>query len=247
MSLEVLTWAFRQEIRPATRKITLVALADCSNADTGEAFPAIATMQRMTSLNRKTLIRAIDDLQTSGWIEDTGKRVGGTGQVKVYRIVGYRPENGTVKESQIYHERGPILPPKSPKIGTRTQKEPEGSQEGAPSRAADYPLPTELDTPDLQEAWTAWQKHRREKRQPITPTAAVMQLKKLCAMGAARALAALQHSTENGYQGLFEPKNHGTRSKNNQPSNSRNAGTLNEGRASQFAGVGKVATVPNVQ
>jgi hypothetical protein len=72
--------------------------------------------------------------------------------------------------------------------------------------APDYPLPVELDTPEMQDAWKDWQQHRREKRQPITPTAAGKQLGFLCGIGTARALAALRHSTASGYQGIFEPK-----------------------------------------
>lgn len=55
------------------------------------------------------------------------------------------------------------------------------------------------------EAWTDWEQSRKEKRQPIKPTARKLQLSNLESMGEVRAIACLRHSTANGYTGLFEP------------------------------------------
>jgi hypothetical protein len=60
-------------------------------------------------------------------------------------------------------------------------------------------------SPAFREAWTAWVRHRKEIRKPLTPTASERQLKKLADMGEARAIAALDHSMANGWQGIFEP------------------------------------------
>lgn len=59
---------------------------------------------------------------------------------------------------------------------------------------------------DFAEVWQDWQQHRKEKKQPLTDTAIKSQFKKLKKMGEARAIAALTNSTENGYTGIFEPK-----------------------------------------
>ena len=56
--------------------------------------------------------------------------------------------------------------------------------------------------------WRKWVKHRKEIGHPLTPTATSQQLTKLSAMVEARAIAAIQHSVANGWQGLFEPKPH---------------------------------------
>lgn len=66
-------------------------------------------------------------------------------------------------------------------------------------------LPAEIDSPELREAWAAWVRHRAEKKSALTPTAVRQQLAKLLAMGPGRALAALQHSTAQGYTGVYEP------------------------------------------
>ncbi len=69
----------------------------------------------------------------------------------------------------------------------------------------DVPLPPALDSPEITVAWQRWCEHRSEIRKPLTKQAVLEQLSQGEAIGAARFLAALKHSTKNGYQGLFEP------------------------------------------
>jgi hypothetical protein len=66
-------------------------------------------------------------------------------------------------------------------------------------------FPESLDTTAFLDAWRLWTKHRAEKKSKLTPTATKRQLAKLAAMGEARAIAAIKHSVENGYTGVFEP------------------------------------------
>jgi len=69
------------------------------------------------------------------------------------------------------------------------------------------PLPPSLSTSEaFREAWIVWQGHRKELRKPMTPRAAAMLLKKLAGWGPARAVAALENSVANGWQGVFEPE-----------------------------------------
>jgi len=69
------------------------------------------------------------------------------------------------------------------------------------------PLPPSLSTSEaFCQSWIVWQGHRKELRKPITPRAAAMLLKKLAGWGPARAVAALEHSVANGWQGVFEPE-----------------------------------------
>jgi hypothetical protein len=55
-------------------------------------------------------------------------------------------------------------------------------------------------------AWQSWNTHRHETKKKLSPLAAEMQLRKLAEMGVERAVAAINHSIMNGYQGIFEPK-----------------------------------------
>jgi pyocin large subunit-like protein len=92
MSVRALTWAFDEQVFPATRKLTLIALADCADSD-GVCFPSLVHMLLKTSLNRTTLIECLDDLEARGLLIDTGKKVGKTMQVKVYKLNGLPSEN----------------------------------------------------------------------------------------------------------------------------------------------------------
>lgn len=67
------------------------------------------------------------------------------------------------------------------------------------------PLPDELDTPEARTALDEWRQHRREKRKPLTPTAERKLLDEWSVKGAARFVAAVNHSITSGWQGLFEP------------------------------------------
>lgn len=67
-------------------------------------------------------------------------------------------------------------------------------------------LPESINTPAFREAWANWCKHRMEIKRPLTKTATDGQIAKFAAMGHDRALAAVQHSTANGWQGVFEPR-----------------------------------------
>lgn len=59
-------------------------------------------------------------------------------------------------------------------------------------------------SPEFEETWKAWEKHRKEKRQTLTPTSRAKQFKTLTQMGEKRAIAALENSIEKGYTGIFE-------------------------------------------
>ena len=67
-------------------------------------------------------------------------------------------------------------------------------------------MPASLRTENFLKAWVEWQQHRREIRKKLTPLAAHRQLAQLEAMGEARAIAAIEHSIQNGWTGIFESK-----------------------------------------
>lgn len=97
MSIEAITWVSRQAVRPSSVKFVLFAFANCAN-ETRICFPSIDYVATFTSQDRKTVISAIGQLARLGYLEDTGKRVGRTGQIKVYRLKN--PNVGTVQESR---------------------------------------------------------------------------------------------------------------------------------------------------
>lgn len=129
MTIEAIVWAFKQKIKPSSLKFVLVALADNCSVD-GSAWPSIHALSEKTGQDRKTIIAALDKLESMGIITDSGKRVGATGQVKVYRFNCL--ESGTVPQSEQYQKRNStvsqdnstVFPGKSTENGTRNLKEP---------------------------------------------------------------------------------------------------------------------------
>jgi hypothetical protein len=109
--IHAIGWAFQQPIAYSSWKFVLVALADACS-DEWESWTCIETIAAKTGLNRKTIIGALDQLEKLKVIEDTGKRVGRTQQVKVYRLKGEESQkrNSSVfggKESRFWTERVP--------------------------------------------------------------------------------------------------------------------------------------------
>lgn len=55
-------------------------------------------------------------------------------------------------------------------------------------------------------AWQRWVQHRKEKGSSLTGSTVESQVKKLGAWGEDRSIAAIEHSIDMGWTGLFEPK-----------------------------------------
>ncbi|MFW1955853.1 helix-turn-helix domain-containing protein [Acinetobacter guillouiae] len=148
MSLDATIWAWkiRQKqkkggcLKPL-KKLVLLSLADRASEDHC-AYPSMSRLVEDTEMDRKTVLKIIDELIEDGLIQDTGERKGRTKQVKVYRLMGVNgretvpvlvhfdtenddlnsPNNGTVpttEQFQQFHERVPTIPSKSPNVGTR--------------------------------------------------------------------------------------------------------------------------------
>ena len=89
------------------------------------------------------------------------------------------------------------------KIKTPT---PKGARKPKPETA----IPKELDTAKFREAWSDWQRYRAESRKKLTPSTIEKQLASLSKMGEPRAIAAINNSIQQGYQGIFEASGGGS-------------------------------------
>ncbi|MCL6184289.1 helix-turn-helix domain-containing protein [Acinetobacter baumannii] len=148
MSLDATIWAWKtrqkQKVGGALKplkKLVLLSLADRAS-ETHECYPSIARLVDDTEMDRKTVLKIIDELIEDGFIIDTGKREGKTKQVKVYLLIGVKgretvpttvhfdTENGdlnstnngtvpTTEQFQQFHETVPTIPLNSPNVGTR--------------------------------------------------------------------------------------------------------------------------------
>ena len=94
MSLDATLWAWkiRQKqkkggsLKPL-KKLVLLSLCDRASEEHC-AFPSVARLVEDTEIDRKTVLKIIDELIEDGLIIDTGERKGRTKQVKVYQLLG---------------------------------------------------------------------------------------------------------------------------------------------------------------
>ncbi len=141
MSWDALSWAAKQRVGKAADKLVLLALAERHNPESGVAYPSVAWLAEFGSLNRKTVIAALDRLEAAGLIADSGERKGKTLQIKAYRLALEtvpKTEQSQKRNSSTFSFK------ESQKRDTDTVREPVGSEAKAssPKRArATFPAP----------------------------------------------------------------------------------------------------------
>lgn len=101
MSLDASIWAFKAEVKTSSQRLVLLALVDRAG-ESHKCYPSINRMVKDTLLNRKTIIKVLDELEAGSFIKFTGE-ITGNG-VKVYQLIGVMgreedsvtsPKNGT--------------------------------------------------------------------------------------------------------------------------------------------------------
>lgn len=203
MSSEALSWAFKLNIKPASVKFTLVALCECANYKTGRINPSVAHVAEITGQDRKTIIANIATLARMGVLEDTGERVGRTGQVKVYKAL-----MGTVPKAEQSQKRNSSVSPRkeSQKRDTEPSREPSNScSNEQPTRAKGWPeIPDWMPVPE----WNGFVAMRQQNRKKPTVRAVQTIIEKLDRWRAKGhdPGAILDASTECGWTTVYEPK-----------------------------------------
>lgn len=104
----------------------------------------------------------------------------------------------TADETPVNHRRNTGEPLMNTEEELKKEKKERKKEEAA------APLP--FLSPEFSQAWAKWQKFRKEKRQPVTPTMAEAQLKMLAKIGHDRAVRMIEHTMAMGWQGLREPE-----------------------------------------
>ena len=66
-------------------------------------------------------------------------------------------------------------------------------------------LPENLDFDSFKQVWREWEQHRREIKKPLKPTQVKKQLKRLSELGLSKAIEALNHTIDMGWQGIRTP------------------------------------------
>lgn len=101
MSVEAISWALKQKIKPSATKFVLVAIANCADGKDAIAWPSIGYLVEATGQDRKTVMAAIAKLMQMGYLRDTGERRGQTKQVIVYQLTQPEPtQDCSDKQSQ---------------------------------------------------------------------------------------------------------------------------------------------------
>ena len=85
MSLDASIWAWKAEVKSASQRLILLSLADRAG-ENHECYPSIMRMVKDTKMNRKTIIKVLDELEQQAFIKFTGELIGNG--VKVYQLVG---------------------------------------------------------------------------------------------------------------------------------------------------------------
>lgn len=124
MSARATFWAWHQHIKPATSKLVLLCLSDCHNGDSGQCNPSVNYIARMTGLDRKTVMCALENLVELGAVSVT--RAHGSGNqysLQTSTNIGTSPEIGTGTEIGT----APVpktVPPPVPKTALEPKREP---------------------------------------------------------------------------------------------------------------------------
>lgn len=174
MSLEVMTWAWKTQLKP-TLKLTLLALSDYSN-DEGICWPSIDAMVKKSSLTRSSLITNVQKLCGMGVIEKQKRYENGKRSSNEYRLkIELSPESirmdfgrpKSIRTESIRMEKDRASPENGHTTYIQTIKEPsvicENERKNAKS-ANNYSsaflefyeiYPRKR---DKKRAWQAWQK-----------------------------------------------------------------------------------------
>jgi hypothetical protein len=127
-------------------------------------------------------------------VRDAKKRA----EARRYGKLGGNPH---LKDESHGGDKGGVNPPLKRKKKMKGKSSGEG---GAGEEVAFFALiPDSLRTPKFLDAWAAWIEHRRQRRPAYTEVSARRALPKLAEEGPAAAIARIDRSIVNGYQGLF--------------------------------------------
>ena len=98
MSIEAINYAFKCQTKNATQKAVLLVLANYSN-ENNQSYPSISTISRLSSCQNRTVIRALKELEESGFIQKM-PRFNDKGQTSnLYTVGGDNIDRGGVTET----------------------------------------------------------------------------------------------------------------------------------------------------
>ena len=106
MSIQAMNYVRALQVGRSSEKFILMCFANYAD-EQGIAYPSQKRLCEDAEMDRKTVIVGIASLERAGYLKDTGRRTGATGQVVIYQILGI-PECSTTHYTYkvICHESG---------------------------------------------------------------------------------------------------------------------------------------------
>jgi hypothetical protein len=140
---------------------------------------------------------------------------------KVYKFLETNQTRSTQMRqmiSQYKTKKSPQIPQKTPSQSVLDKCEEENRREEnrieIEQEGSDL-LP--FSSPEFAKAWKSWEIYNKQKKHPLLPVSATMQLEEMKTMGEKRAINAINHSIKSNYKGLYEQKQSGSFSQDNTP------------------------------
>lgn len=222
MAVKIISMVFDRYPTGGGEMLLAISLADHASEDGQDIFPSIKTLATKTRQSERSVQYQLRRMEESGWLILVNSGNGGRNQRREYRISPAwlkgaeiaPPKKGAIDDTKgatddakgcnPEQERVQPIAPAYNRQGT--VKEPSITQ-GAKSRPGfDAAM---IDLPDWlpQEAWATWVQDRKDRRKPITETAARLQVKQLERMLADghSPESVIEHTISRGWTGLVAP------------------------------------------
>ena len=125
MSVQAISWALAQQVRPSGAKLLLIAIANYAN-DSNAAWPSKATLAKDTCMSKQAVLRHLRDLQAQGLVTIEERKLGNT---NLSSVIWLRME-GSGQRTEVEHDgmvddggRQPELPTRQPELPRGRQPE----------------------------------------------------------------------------------------------------------------------------
>ena len=222
----------------STEQLVLLHLGDITNTNTGRCNPSQSTLAERANITRQAVAKAINGLETKGYIvrQRVYRNDGGKAPcnyiVNVDRLVMRKPRNvnhGHIPcKPRLHTHANDVVDPCKPGLHTHANDvyinqaykpsiEPE-DKPPLPPKGGTVPKATKpkfdakaMTVPDAlnADAWHEWIEYRVDRRKPITQLSAKKQVAELAKYPHETQQQMVDTSIANGWQGLFPPKVNG--------------------------------------
>jgi hypothetical protein len=207
MSAYNIGWIWDQNVSP-TQKLVLFALNEHTNMSHGDwrIWPSVKNIMRLTGLSERAIRSAVTELSEMGLITVCAQHDPNTGR----------------QLSNIYYLTAPFPGGEGANAAGGRVQMPQGEGANAAPLEPSYknPVSTDVDTKAIRlkfdpldcpsfinrEAWAEWVDYRKDKRKPISATAAKKTWSLLSTLSEQDQAAAIAHSIRCDYQGIFPNK-----------------------------------------